>query len=120
MIMLRRPIDRETREILFGNFCHELGGNFPDRFFLGRRGGHRRGLFARSTIARMLDPFCVHVSLQVVQRFRKQGIDRLASLLGERSQKTSWCGCQIQRVRFHRLTIATVLNIRQGLIHLAI
>ena len=86
--MLHRPIHREPREILFGKLCHELGGDFPDMCFLGRRGGNRRGLCARSTIARMLDPFCVHVFLQVVQRFRKQGMDRLASLLGERDQQT--------------------------------
>ena len=88
MIMLHRPINREPREILFGNLCHELGGDFPDRFFLGRRGGHRRGLFAGSTMARIVDLCCVHVFLQVVQRFRNQGLDRLAGLLGERGQQT--------------------------------
>ena len=62
----------------------------------------------------------MHVFLQVVQRFRNQGIDWLAGLLGERSQKTLLCGCQIKRVRFHRLTIAKAPNIRKGLIHLAI
>ena len=87
MIMLRRPIDRETREVRFWNLRHEFGGDFPDMFFLGRRGGDRRYLLPLPTIVKVLDLFCVHVVLQLVQRCCKQGRDRLAGLLSERGQQ---------------------------------
>jgi len=70
MIMLRRPIDRETREVRFWNLRHEFGGDFPDMFFLGRRDRHMGSLRPMLTMTRVLALDCVHVFLQCVQRFR--------------------------------------------------
>ena len=70
MIMLRSPINWETREVLFWNLCHELGSDFPDMFFPGRRDRHRGSLRPMLTMTRVLALDCVHVFLQCVQRFR--------------------------------------------------
>ena len=79
MIMLRSSINRETREVLVRNLCREFGSDFPDMLFPGRRDRHRGSLYPMSIMARVLDLGCVHVFLQLVQRFRKQGRDRLLS-----------------------------------------
>jgi hypothetical protein len=70
MIMLRSPINRETREVLFRNLCHEFGGDFPDMFFPGRRDRHRSRVCPMLTMAMVLDLGGVHMFLQLVQRFR--------------------------------------------------
>jgi hypothetical protein len=103
--MLRSPINRETSEVLFRDLCHKLGSDFPDMFFPGRRGRSRRGLLPLPTMARVLDLGGVHVFQQLVQRFRNQGRDRLARLLGERDKQIFLFRRQIKRIRFHRLTI---------------
>src|SRR5690242_2638866 len=42
MIMLRRPVHRETREVFCRHLCHALGGDLPNRFLLGTRGRSKR------------------------------------------------------------------------------
>ena len=68
------------------------------------------------TMARVLDLCCVHVFLQLVQRFRKQGRDRLACLLGERDKQVFLFRRQVKRVRFHTLTIPKAPRICKELI----
>ena len=98
MIMLRSAIDRETREVFFGHLGHEFGGDFPNMFFLARRGENGRGLFSMLTMVMVLGLFCVYAFLQLVQGFRKQGRDRLAGLLGEGGKQSFLFGRQIIRV----------------------
>jgi len=105
MIMLGSPINGKTHEVLLRNLCHELSGDLPDMFFLGRRGEKRRGVVPMPTMARVLDLCCVHVFLQLVQRFRNQGRDRFSCLLGERDKQVFLFRRQVKRVRFHTLTI---------------
>ena len=105
MIMLRSPINRETREVLFRDLCHELGSDFPDMFFPGRRDRNRGSLRPMLTMLRVLDLGCVHVFLQFAQCFRNQGRDWLACLLGKRDKQILLFRCQIKRIRFHGLTI---------------
>ncbi len=57
------------------------------------------------TMARVLALGCVHVFLQFVQRFRNQGRDGLACLLGKRDKQIFLFRRQIKRIRFHGLTI---------------
>ena len=105
MIMLRSSINRETREVLFRNLCHEFGGDFPDRFFSGRSDRNRGSLRPMPIMARVLDPGYVDVLLQCVQRFCNQGGDGLACLLGKRGKQIFLFRRQMKRIRFHGLTI---------------
>jgi len=105
MIMLRSPINRETREILFRNLCHELSGDFPDMFFPGRSDRNRGSLRSMLIMARVLDLGCVDVLLQFVQRFCNQGRDGFACLLSKRDKQIFLFRRQMKRIRFHGLTI---------------
>ena len=66
MIMLRSPVNRETREVLFRDLCYELAGDFPDMFFPGRRDRNKGNLRPMPIMARVLALGCVHVFLQYV------------------------------------------------------
>lgn len=103
MIMLRSPINRETREILFRNLCHELSGDFPDMFFPGRQ--DRSSLCPMPIMTRVLHLGCMYVFLQCVQRFCNQGRNWLACLLGKRDKQIFLFWRQMKRTRFHGLTI---------------
>jgi len=53
----------------------------------------------------------MHLFLQPLQRFRHQGRDRLARLLGERHQQTFLFQCQLKWVCVHTLAISRAWHI---------
>src|SRR5713101_2787651 len=92
--MLRRAVRGQAIQHLLGHVLEQVVRDLPQGLRRLVRG------YRVCPLAMWVDVF-----LQLVQRFRNQGRDRLACLLGERDQQAFLFRREVKRVCFHSLTI---------------